>query len=68
MARPSFLLGAREQRRPLERLGASVGRLAPLRYRSIHADSVAAALVAAVLRGGPAIEVLDNVTLHEGIR
>ncbi|HET9065529.1 MAG TPA: NAD(P)H-binding protein [Gemmatimonadales bacterium] len=68
VARPSVLLGQRDRLRPMERIGAAIGRLAPLRYRSIDADTVAAALVAALLRGGPAIEVLDNVTLHEGIR
>lgn len=68
VARPAFLRGSRPSMRPLEWLGATLGRLAPRQYRSIEADTVAAALVAAVLRGGPAIELLDNVTLHEGIR
>lgn len=68
VARPSVLLGPREARRPLEGVGAILGRFAPRRYRSIDADTVAAAVVAAVLRGGPAVELLDNVTLHEGIR
>ncbi len=67
VARPAFLLGSRPSMRPLEWLGATLGRLAPRQYRSIDADTVAAALVAAVLRGGPPIEVLDNTTLHEGI-
>lgn len=56
--RPSLLLGAREERRPLERLAQVVGRplgrllVGPLRrYRPIHAQTVAAAL--ARLAGAP---------------
>lgn len=50
--RPSLLLGERHERRPGEWVGAFVGRMiAPLllgplrRYRPIHADDVAAAMV-----------------------
>lgn len=68
VARPSFLLGDRGRTRPLEWAGATLGRLAPLKYRSISSAAVARALVSAVLRGGPSTELLDNTILHEGIQ
>ena len=50
--RPSLLLGPRAERRPGEQIGTAVGKLiAPLliarlrKYRPIHADAVAAAMV-----------------------
>jgi len=61
--RPSILLGERHQRRPAERAGIFVGKLiAPLllgrlrKYRPIHADEVAAAMLYAAnheVRPGP---------------
>ncbi len=67
IARPSVLKGDRREFRFAEKLGIWLGALLPARYRPVHAKRVAAELVAAVLRGGPAVEVLDNVTLREGI-
>lgn len=66
IARPSFLDGPREEFRCGERLGLLAGRLFPAAYRPVHAAKVAAALLAAVCRTGPAVEVLDNVTLRDG--
>ena len=61
--RPSILLGDRNERRPAERAGIFVGKLiAPLllgplrKYRPIHADDVAAAMLYAAnneVRAGP---------------
>lgn len=67
IARPSTLRGDRREFRFAERLGIWFGALLPGRYKPVRADRVAAGLVAALLRGGPAVEVLDNVTLREGI-
>lgn len=64
IARPSVLAGTRGEFRLGERLGLVVGRLFPAAYRPVHARQVAAGLLAAVRRGGPAVEVLDNVTLR----
>ena len=64
IARPSLLAGPREEFRLGERLGLLVGRLFPAAYRPVHARHVAAGLLAAVRRGGPAVEVLDNVALR----
>ena len=50
--RPSLLLGARAENRPVEKIGIAVGKaIAPLmigglrKYRPVHADTVAAAMV-----------------------
>ena len=50
--RPSLLLGARAENRPAEKIGIAVGKaIAPLmigglrKYRPVHADTVAAAMV-----------------------
>lgn len=67
IARPSVLAGARDEFRLGERLGLLVGRLFPAAYRPVYASQVAAGLLAAVRRGGPAVEVLDNVTLRTGL-
>lgn len=67
IARPSTLQGHRREFRFAEQLGIWFGALLPARYKPVRADRVAAELVAAVLRGGRAVEVLDNVTLRRGI-
>jgi uncharacterized protein YbjT (DUF2867 family) len=64
IARPSFLAGKREEFRLGERLGLLAGRFFPAAYRPVHASQVAAGLLAAVCRGGPAVEMLDNVALR----
>ena len=64
IARPSLLLGARAEFRLGEVLGRIAGLLAPPRWRPVHATSVAASLVEAVLRGAPGVEVLENRRLR----
>lgn len=58
--RPSLLLGPRQENRPGERIGAVIGKLlAPLlvgglrKYRPIHVDTVAAAMVYAATHEVP---------------
>lgn len=72
VARPSFLLGERRERRPAEAVGIAasralsflfVGGLRP--YRPIHARQVATALIAAVLEGSRGTVVLDHAGLIE---
>jgi uncharacterized protein YbjT (DUF2867 family) len=60
IARPSFLLGDRNQTRPGETIGRLLGRLAPARYRSVHARRVASALVLAARSDQPGLHVLEN--------
>lgn len=66
IARPSTLIGARPEFRLGERLGVWAGPLLPARYKPVRGDLVAAAVVEALLRDGPAEQVLDNVTLRGG--
>lgn len=68
IARPSTLRGDRREFRLAEKLGTWFGGLMPERYKPVDARRVAAEVVAAVLRGGPAVEVLDNPTLRRGIQ
>ncbi|MGH7502690.1 MAG: NAD(P)H-binding protein [Longimicrobiales bacterium] len=63
IARPSFLLGNRSAPRPGEALGRLLGRLAPKRFRSVHARHVAAALVLAAREDRPGVHVLENAAL-----
>ena len=67
IARPSVIAGRRSEFRRSERIGLLVGQVAPLRYRPIAAERIATELVSAVIQAGPAVEVLDNITLHRGI-
>jgi uncharacterized protein YbjT (DUF2867 family) len=67
IARPSILLGPRAESRPAERLGISLALalrpLIPRRWRAVHADAVAASLLAAVRGGVPGTLVLENEIL-----
>jgi uncharacterized protein YbjT (DUF2867 family) len=65
IARPSTLIGARKDFRFNERLGVWAGPLLPARYKPVRGDQVAAATVAALVADGPAVQVLDNVTLRQ---
>lgn len=64
IARPSLLLGEREERRPGEELGKKMGWLFPERWRPVEAASVAIALVRAAQRAAPGVEILDNRALR----
>ena len=60
IARPSLLLGARDEFRLGERLAARLGWIMPLRTKPIHARDVAAALVAAAREDRPGARVLES--------
>jgi uncharacterized protein YbjT (DUF2867 family) len=64
IARPSLLLGDREERRPGEQLGRKIGWLVPPRWRPVEAASVATALVRAAQRAIPGVEMLENPALR----
>lgn len=67
IARPSFLLGERAERRPAEKLGIALALalrpVIPRRWRAVPADSVAASLIGAVRGGVPGVLVLENDSL-----
>lgn len=65
--RPSYLLGAREEFRPAERLGQYAARLiGPVlkgklaRYRAVNADTVAAAMIGFDLSGVAGVRILEG--------
>lgn len=73
LMRPSLLLGERQEFRPAERLSAFAGALLKpllsgplLKYRPVHAQQVAAAMVSAATRKGPAIDIWesDRISRH----
>jgi uncharacterized protein YbjT (DUF2867 family) len=66
IARPSLLLGARDEFRLGERLMAPIGRLLPSRWRAIGAAQVARALIEATLAPGSGVRVLENAELLRG--
>jgi uncharacterized protein YbjT (DUF2867 family) len=64
IARPSLLVGEREEFRLGEALGRLAGVLAPPRWSPVPAEQVAGALVDAVLRGAGGVEILENTRLR----
>ena len=64
IARPSVLLGAREERRLGELAMKRLAYLFPAAWRPVHARQVASALVRAARTEKPGIEILDNAALR----
>jgi uncharacterized protein YbjT (DUF2867 family) len=64
IARPSFLLGERDEPRPAEALGGLLGGLLPGAFKPVHATQVARALLDAARRDEPGRRVLDNRALR----
>ena len=60
IARPSLLLGPRQELRPAEQLGKLLGIFAPPRWKPIEGELVARALVAAAKRDLPGVRILEN--------
>lgn len=60
IARPSLLLGDREELRLGEELGKRLGWLAPGRYRPVSATAVALALVLAAREDRPGLRIIES--------
>lgn len=60
IARPSLLLGAREELRLGEVIGKALGVLAPPKYRPVEARDVARALLEAAVRDEPGVRVIES--------
>jgi uncharacterized protein YbjT (DUF2867 family) len=60
IARPSLLLGDRDERRFGEELGKRLGWLAPGRYRPVSASAVALALVLAARESRPGLHIIES--------
>jgi uncharacterized protein YbjT (DUF2867 family) len=66
IARPSLLLGERNEFRLGEEIAKRVALLAPPRWRPVHAAQVATALVRAAHADAPDVRVLENPVLRAG--
>lgn len=68
-ARPSVLLGERQEFRLGERIGIALTKvfkpLVPRRYRGIEAEKVARALIAKANDGGAGMEILESEEIQE---
>ncbi|WP_144158718.1 NAD(P)H-binding protein [Paraburkholderia sp. BCC1885] len=65
IVRPSFLMGEREESRPLESIARRVGMYLPPKWRSISVERVARALVTEVLSDDTrGVNIIENDALH----
>jgi len=65
IARPSLLLGDREEFRLGEVLMKPLGGLMPRRYRPVHARAVATALIRAGVEGRPGVRIIESRDIVE---
>jgi uncharacterized protein YbjT (DUF2867 family) len=65
IARPSLLVGKREQTRPAERALGGLRGLFPARYRPIHATDVARVLVNEAVADKPGRRIIESVELRK---
>jgi uncharacterized protein YbjT (DUF2867 family) len=67
IVRPSFIGGARVERRPLEALALTffggIARLLPRRYRVVPAKRIAKALIEASLAAEPGVRIVDSESI-----
>jgi uncharacterized protein YbjT (DUF2867 family) len=64
IARPSVLIGEREEPRCGEGIAKALAWLTPLRWRPVPAAKVASALVSAAQANAPGLQILENAALH----
>jgi uncharacterized protein YbjT (DUF2867 family) len=64
IARPSVLLGDRQEPRFGEGIAKALAWLAPLRWRPVPASKVASALVSAAHANAPGLQILENAALQ----
>lgn len=64
ITRPSFLAGDRPNKRLGEELAVPLLRLAPAKYKPVHVDQVARAMIEAANAGRPGVEFIENPALR----
>ena len=64
IARPSLLLGDRTEVRPGERIGAALAFLVPGKYKPVHANAVARALVIAAREDAPGNRIIESAEIR----
>lgn len=64
IARPSILLGEREETRVGETIGKVLSKFAPRRIKAVPARDVAAALLRAAIDDVPGVRIIESKELH----
>lgn len=64
ITRPSFLDGDRQPKRLGEQIGVPLLRLGPAKYRPVHVEQVARAMIDAANVGRPGVEFIENPALR----
>lgn len=64
IARPSILLGDREETRAGEAIGKVLSKFAPRRIKAVPASDVAASLLRAALGDAPGVRTIESKDLH----
>jgi uncharacterized protein YbjT (DUF2867 family) len=64
IVRPSFLEGDRREKRVGEMLARPFMHLAPARFKPVHVDQVARAMLAAARAAHPGVEIIENPALR----
>jgi uncharacterized protein YbjT (DUF2867 family) len=67
IARPSLLLGKRNQFRLMERVGMVIGELVVGRYRPVQAEAVAKSLVTAARIDAPGLHIIESEEIRTGV-
>jgi uncharacterized protein YbjT (DUF2867 family) len=67
IARPSLLLGKRDEFRFLERVGSVIGEFVPGRYRPVQAAAVAKSLVTAARIDAPGLHIIESEEIRTGV-
>lgn len=67
IARPSLLLGKRNEFRLLERVGMVIGELVPGRFRPVQAEAVAKSLVTAARIDAPGLHIIESEEIRTGV-
>jgi uncharacterized protein YbjT (DUF2867 family) len=67
IARPSLLLGKRDEFRLIERVGSVIGEFVPGRFRPVRAEAVARSLVTAGRIDAPGLHIIESEEIREGV-
>ncbi len=67
IARPSLLLGKRDEFRLIERIGSVIGEIVPGRFRPVQGQAVARSLVTAARLDAPGLHIIESEEIREGV-
>ena len=67
IARPSLLLGKRDEFRLIERIGSVIGEFVPGRFRPVQGEAVARSLVTAARIDAPGLHIIESEEIRTGV-